>query len=250
MSSTEEIAKATQEVAKTSRIALEVVQKLGSFTARVIGEPVEITVGILSDRLRFLRWERQLRLYDRWHQIITDRKIDLTKARIAPKLALPIIENASLEEDDFLQDIWARLLATGMEGKDGVTIRAAFIEIVKQLESRDARVLSEIHRLYLKALDIRVNSQLAALKNLTFPPTEIYVSKTDILNVSEIESRGYEEIMDNLFRLRLCAPFIINGEFTTAENGRPGTRQLSTIFQYDPICITTFGLSFIKACME
>lgn len=250
MSRTEEVAKATQEVAKTSSKALEVVEKLGSFTARVIGEPVEITIGMLSDRLRFLRWERQLRLYERWRQLIADRHIDIAKAKLSPKLALPIIENASLEEDDFLQDIWARLLASAMEEKEGISVRAAFIEIVKQLEARDAHVLNGIYTLYLRAVHARLASQNPSLKDLTFSSVDIYIRREDILNQCQIKFRSYEEIMDNLFRLRLCAPFIINGDFTIAENGRPGTRQLSTIFQYDPVCITALGICFFKACME
>lgn len=60
-----ESAKAIQEVAKTTRTGIEATTKLGGFIAKVINELIEHVIGILSDRLRFMRWERQLRLRDR-----------------------------------------------------------------------------------------------------------------------------------------------------------------------------------------
>lgn len=53
-----ESAKAVQEVAKTTRVGIEATTKLGGFVARVINEPIEQVTGILSDRLRFMRWQR------------------------------------------------------------------------------------------------------------------------------------------------------------------------------------------------
>ena len=91
-----ETAKATQEIAKTTSKALEVADKLGGFVAKVIGEPLESAVGMLSDRLRFMRWERQLRMVDRCEEIIRKRRIEGKTRPVPPKLALPIMENASL----------------------------------------------------------------------------------------------------------------------------------------------------------
>jgi hypothetical protein len=98
MNEIEATAKAMEEVAKTSGKAFEVMRQLGEFTAKVMGEPIEQTVGILTDRLRFIRWERQLRLHDRWKEIAEEKNIDIGRASLAPKLGLPIIENATLAQ--------------------------------------------------------------------------------------------------------------------------------------------------------
>jgi len=107
-----EIAKATQEVAKTARTGIEAAQGLGSFLAKVLGEPIETAVGLVSDKLKFVRFERQMRLADRYSEVMVRRGLSSEEQPVPPKIALPAIENASLEEDDELQDLWANLLAS------------------------------------------------------------------------------------------------------------------------------------------
>ena len=65
-----ETAKATQEVAKTTGKAIEAAEKLGCFVSRLVGEPFEEVSGMFTDRLRFMRWERLVRLVDRYYEII------------------------------------------------------------------------------------------------------------------------------------------------------------------------------------
>lgn len=60
-----ETAKATQEVAKTTSKALVTAEKLGGFISKYIGGPLEQAVGIFEDKLKYIRWERQQRLFKR-----------------------------------------------------------------------------------------------------------------------------------------------------------------------------------------
>src|SRR2546423_1007898 len=137
----EESAKAVQEVAKATRTGIEATQQLGGFVSRIINEPIETVVEILNDKLKFMRAERQLRLADRWLETLKERKIQGALRIVPPKLALPIIENASLEEDDELQDLWANLLASAVDPNYNGQIRSAFIDIIKQLEVVDVHIL-------------------------------------------------------------------------------------------------------------
>ncbi len=100
-----EIAKATQEVAKATRTGIEAAQGFGSFVARVLGEPIETAVGLVSDKLKFVRFERQMRLANRYSEVMAQRGLRSEEQPVPPKIALPAIENASLEEDDELPRI-------------------------------------------------------------------------------------------------------------------------------------------------
>ncbi len=60
-----EAAKAVQETAKTARSGIEATQALGRFVSRITTEPLETVMGILNDKLQFVRWERKLRLAER-----------------------------------------------------------------------------------------------------------------------------------------------------------------------------------------
>ena len=105
-----ETAKATQEVAKTTEKALDLAQRFGSFIAQYVAGPLEQGVGIFEDRLRYMRWERQIRLMDRANNFIKCLGIQAPTKPIPLKLAIPLFQAASLEDDDSLQDRWAKLL--------------------------------------------------------------------------------------------------------------------------------------------
>jgi hypothetical protein len=131
---TKEIAKATQEVAKTVREGLRATEKLGAFAARLVREPIESLVGILGDRLRYVRWTRQVRLVDKAEELIRERRLEGRLLPVPPKLALPVIENATLEEDDSLQDLWVRLLVAAADPSTSKSVRVAFVDVIRQLE--------------------------------------------------------------------------------------------------------------------
>lgn len=63
------------------------------------------------------------------------------KAIPKAKVLLPSIENASLETDDDLRDIWANLIANELIGAN---VHPEFPSVLSRLDSHDAMVLSEI----------------------------------------------------------------------------------------------------------
>lgn len=58
-------AKAIEEVARSAGKAIDASRDLGGFLGKYIGGPVEQLSGLLEDRLRYSRWERQVRLAER-----------------------------------------------------------------------------------------------------------------------------------------------------------------------------------------
>jgi len=232
-----ETAKATQEVAKATVKGLEVSEKVGGFFAKVLGEPLEMATGILGDKLKFMRWERQVRLIDRVQEINSNRKIDGKEIPVSPKLAIPIIENASLEENDVLQDLWAKLMSSAQGKESSNIIRSAFIDIIKQLEVIDVMILSSMFDGYLNAVG-KDN-----IYNET--PRKISFSKTNIINTLQITENTYESSIDNLMRVRcICSEvkvmssMSIGGESATIDKG------------YDSLCLTSLGVIFIIACIK
>ncbi len=232
-----EIAKATQEVAKTTSKALDVSEKVGGFVAKVIGEPVECAVGMLVDKLRFLRWERQLRMVDRCEEIIKKRGIEGKTRSVPPKFALPIMENASLEEDNDLQDLWANLLSSALDPEFDGSLRSAFIDIIKQLETVDVHVLNLIYKYYKNALNVQRISQDAS-------PISIGLSKKDIIKKINMTPFVYENSIDNLMRVRCVSSLVIKISSIMA-----GNEPMTVDKGYDVICITSLGIGFVEACM-
>src|ERR1035437_6562922 len=155
-----EIAKAIQEAAKLGEKGLEIADKAGSFFAKILKEPAEEISGMINDKLRFIRWKRLVQIADEVNKILEGKNITDTRS-VPPKIALPILEEATLEEDPNLQNLWNHLLANAMDPKFNDEIRYGFIEMIKGITGLEAKLLYEFYQI-LKSKNI-----LEPIENVT-----------------------------------------------------------------------------------
>lgn len=218
---------------------IEASAKFGSFLSKVFGVTIEDAAGILGDQLKYLRWKRQNRLVDKVNEYL-EKKGSTTLRPISPKFAIPFILNASMEEDDDLQDIWCRLIANALDSKFKSEIRFAYIDIIKNLNSLDAKVLKfaydEVSRKIIVPYD---------------EPIKIYMTKmiVDLKNINKYLDVSEEELTisyNNLIRVQ-CLKLAISLNSLLVEEGESMPLMLS-----DPmhVTLTPLGIAFIEACMK
>jgi len=140
-----EDAKAVQEVAKTAGKAIDTTRELGGFVSRIIGEPLESAVGMIGDKLSYMRWERQTRLMMRSEEVINELGLEGRMQPVQMKLAVRILQGASMEEDDVLQDIWIKLLVNAANPDFKHEIIPAFATILNDFGPMEARILQTIY---------------------------------------------------------------------------------------------------------
>ena len=237
----EEIAEAVKEVAKTTGQAIKTVDRLGQFFSRVMGESIDATCGMLADTLKYRRWERQIQLIEKAERLIIVKKLSNNSIPISPKLALPIFQNASLEEDDLLHDLYAKLLVTAID-PEIQTRRTAFAEVIRQLEPLDVKILQAMHIVYKETQKVyheKPNSN--KWHKGQRPPTWAPISKGEILHNITISESDYWESIDNLSRLGLA-------DFYFGYDSSDTTNVYALYGQYDTLCITALGLAFVEIC--
>lgn len=139
-----EEAKAVQEVAKTTGVAIRAVEKMGKFISDVAGVPIETAVGIFEDKLRYIRWENQLNLIHKAHEKLAQRGLSVPTRMLPLQFTVPLVEAASLEEDDYLRDMWATVLVNAADEHIEVQLRRAFISILEDMTSLDVQILRVI----------------------------------------------------------------------------------------------------------
>lgn len=231
MSETEEIAKAVAETSKFGTKSIEATEKMLSFLSKVFHEPIELTVGIISDKLKFLKWQRQVRMADKITEILKGRNITETRP-IPPKFALPMLENASLEEDDELQDIWIRLMANSMDPHFKASFRMAYIEIIKGLTPLDVKILDFF---YKSLVEDNMEGENFTRHSYT---------QNRICRALELSTDEYLDSIYNLFRVQCLAPAIIKGGI------RMGSEPLTIFKGADEVSMTPLGKNFIEACIK
>ena len=134
------IAKATEAVSETGAKLIEATTSLG----RIVKGPIVEMVGILEDRVKFARWERQIALIDKAEKIMTARGMKKPTRELPLNFAVPLLTAAVLEEDDDLQDIWAKLLVNAGDASTEMELRTAFVEILRGMSAFDVRNLSKL----------------------------------------------------------------------------------------------------------
>ncbi len=142
-----ESSKAVQEVAKTTGKAIDLVRDFGKFIAKYVGGPIEQGVGIVEDKLLYMRFERQIRYMEQVNELMASLGEDVPTKAIPLKLAVPLFQAASLEDDDYLQDMWAKLLVNASISGRGMELRRAHIDILERLSHLEALILEKIYTL-------------------------------------------------------------------------------------------------------
>lgn len=140
-----ETSKALKETAITAGKAVDLTQKFGRFFGKFVAGSLEQGFGMVEDQLRFARHKRQIRLMNRVEQLMTQFGEDVLIKPLELKLAIPLFQAASLEENDELQDKWAKLLVNSSVASCGIELRRSYIDILEQLSHLDAVILDKIY---------------------------------------------------------------------------------------------------------
>ena len=94
-----------------------------------------------------MRFKTQIKLLAKARKIVNEHGI---KPRsVSVKILLPLLENASLENDEDLLDLWANLLANAANPEKSDNVGLGYIEVLKLLSPKEAIVLEKLYD-YLK----------------------------------------------------------------------------------------------------
>lgn len=141
----EESAKAVQEVAKTTGKVVDIVHDTGGFLAPHVDGILAQVAGIFTDQLKYLRGVRLVRLGQIFQQELLAHGGVAAVRKLPLNSAIDALEQGAMEQDDDLQDIWARLLANAVDATSEVQPRRAYISIIKDLSPLDALILEQIY---------------------------------------------------------------------------------------------------------
>lgn len=107
---------------------------------KLAGPAVEEFGLAIQDRVRVFRLKRQIRLFQQTKKMLEEAGLE--PSRVSFRLLGPIVDAASIEDNDELQDKWAALLANAASAPD--TVSPAYLEVLKQLSPLDAMLLDSL----------------------------------------------------------------------------------------------------------
>jgi len=234
MSEIDEVARATQELAKLGAKGLDTAEKAGTFFAKVFKEPITEVSGMMTDKLRFIRWSRLVEMSEQVNEILTQKGIDETRA-VPPKIALPIFEEATLEDEPALRDLWNRLLANAMDPSFNDEVRYGFIDMIKGITGREVQILSSF---YNKLCQVDGLRPLSEVSNYS-------LTKEQVIQDLNLSTDDYAISVNNLMRMQLLAPAVL------IDNGVMIGPEPMTLYKgINQITLTPLGVKFVEACIK
>jgi hypothetical protein len=131
------------------------VESLTNFFSEIVGKPLIDGAGILyADAIRTKRIENSLKL-EKKYNLKNSKDSEPTSLNFGYKL----LEKASLEEDDYILEKWADLLANATDKNFKNGIRRIFIDILEKLEPYDVKRFDDINKFCLNSSD-KYNAQI------------------------------------------------------------------------------------------
>jgi hypothetical protein len=124
---------------KALEIGFDVVlQPINEALSNITG-PSSKTIGRMLNAMLCTQMRNVVRVYGRAAEMLNSVGVPL--APVPLKLLKPILDGASTEEDEEVQEIWAALLANAGGGAEPSTVSPAYPEILRQLSTNDAKVM-------------------------------------------------------------------------------------------------------------
>lgn len=215
-----------KETVKTIEKGIDLAQKVGNFIAPLMKGTLEQGIGIFQDKLRYIRWERLNRLIQKSNDYMEELGIDEIQHPISLKYMIPLLQGASVEEDDDLQDLWIRLLVNSIKD-EGIELKRVYIDILERLSPLEVKIINAIYSL---SFDEYRHATLLTY-NL---PNEIKIQSKELKKNQnmELDNEDVELALVNLARIGCLAPA------RTAGGGE----------SFSVINMTLLGKKFYEAC--
>ncbi|UPK25997.1 Abi-alpha family protein [Bradyrhizobium sp. 195] len=138
--------KAIEESAKAVQKATEAGRELGAFVKLILGPGFAELGGAFADWAAVYRYERAVELAHRVKRIHKRRGIEGRTVSIPPRLGIPLLQQATLENDDVLVSMWSALIANATDPNRMTEARRSHCGLLSSIEPLDALVLREVQR--------------------------------------------------------------------------------------------------------
>jgi hypothetical protein len=156
-----EIIKAAPEIANVIVPAAVSIPFTG-IVKRMLGPAVDELAEMWKDQIRLYRWSRQLKCIEKAEKMASDA--GFTPRAVPPKILFPLLDGASMEDDDELHTMWAALLANASL-ETGKLVRPSFISLLREMAPDEAQLLRTLSERWPRIADLEAEyrSQIGLL---------------------------------------------------------------------------------------
>ncbi|WP_318471069.1 Abi-alpha family protein [Photobacterium leiognathi] len=168
------------------------------FVEKVVGPSADALGGILGDQLKSWRASNLDRIHSKWRAKVTKKGTSEACLEVLPfGDAFRVIDAASLEENESVQELWAQIIANAMDPDKEITFKKPYIDILKSLSEVDAIVLGSF-------IDHATKLPPIALDEAGKDKYREFAKQVEC-KVGSLDQREILSSLDNLIRLKVIS---------------------------------------------
>jgi len=188
---------AVSKVAKTVGKAIDTSSRFGQWLDRIFGDLVENGVGLASDRLKYYRLDQLNKIHEKFEAKWKARCLDQTRP-LPTGVAIKVLEEATVEENDDLQELWANLLVNAMNPEFEGTLERSYVSILAELSVMDTLLFDRIAKAFI---GMKTNTP----KTLVIYREQILERQSQFRDI-HLSEDDIDESLRNIHRLGLIRP--------------------------------------------
>jgi len=158
-----DLIKAAPAIAKGAE-ALAAAIPFTAIVKRMLGPAADELAEMWRDQVRLYRYGRSLSMLKNAEKMA--QEAGFTPQAVPIKLLFPLLEGASLEENEDLHDMWAALLANAASPENAKAVRSGFIGTLRQMEPDEAHLLNFIYNRHVLDGAVAVEPSLDGISDL------------------------------------------------------------------------------------
>ncbi|WP_055149505.1 Abi-alpha family protein [Jiulongibacter sediminis] len=227
------------------------------FATKLIGPTIEEVGLLMSDNIKYFRFKNQVKILVKAQEYVNEKKINIKE--IPTKILVPLLENASLEENEEMQDKWAFMIGN-LADSDQNMQNQIFPYLLTQISLNEFEMLSEFSKMeriymidHLRLLDLRKEDAYYLKRENRELRDKVNKVQQEGFWVKGLEDYEYSNLQ-RLGLLKQLPPRFIIDELEIEHKGYLGSEYYPIEAEYDPddygYRITSLGIKFLSACEE
>lgn len=242
--------------------ALKVVSEKSESLIKVLfGKAFEETGEIIAEQVRLRRFKNQVAILEKAQNYLKEKNVEGIKINL--KVLAPLLEFASYEEDEDLQNLWSKLIENILSRPTSLLLQQNSVEILNKVSNEEVKILNHIYSklnvLRQKRAD-KKNSTPRLIEHEKRSKPEDFRIDWFTFNIDEISKElaifrdDLETQISNLVALGTLK-YETEVEVTTAEKSSDDPSDVDldielNVSDYTSVRITKLGFVFIELCTK
>ena len=237
-----------------------IIEKWEALGKALFWESIKELGGMIADNIRLRRFSNQIKIFSKAQKILTDKWIN--PKQVSLKVLTPLIELSWLEEEETLQEKWAKLTAHILEDNQDIIFQKKSMDILNNLSNRDIQILDILYEELLskmnKKLEYRMDTwekkgRQGELPTIAFYDPEEFDFSRNIRNslFPELSADEFDSILSNLVSIWVLRWEVsAEWEWEKSDTDPRDTSLDITVYIYNTnnFVFTPIGFKLLKIC--